>query len=232
MGWDIEPAGGEATAATHRLLIQLTKPFLFVATPSLLILPPHPQDQKTGKIPLLSYLLFFPFHIPTILYTYIHTVLGLTHGVKYGDDVLSGEGYWVGGRYAHKIKDGPSRWEVTVDLTSEFPEMCISTTGIYVNSPVWDGTPPTIENIERCAEAISRGWRGSKKKVGRGGDVMIHCAHGRGRRCLIACAGLVKSGRASDWREGFEIVQRGRRVCKLNQGMRDALERWQKKYVK
>ncbi|GMI23905.1 hypothetical protein TrRE_jg3835, partial [Triparma retinervis] len=161
------------------------------------------KDQKAGTIPLLSYILFFPFHIPTILYTYIHTVLGVGHGVNYADEVLPD--FWVGGRYAHKIPQSqkpPERWEVTVDLTSEFPEMSIGETSVYVNAPVWDGTPPTIANIDLCASAISSGWRGSRGNGGKsGGAVMVHCAHGRGRSCLIACAGIVKSGKAKDWRE-------------------------------
>eukprot|EP00520_Triparma_pacifica_P010795 CAMPEP_0118647768 /NCGR_PEP_ID=MMETSP0785-20121206/8789_1 /TAXON_ID=91992 /ORGANISM="Bolidomonas pacifica, Strain CCMP 1866" /LENGTH=210 /DNA_ID=CAMNT_0006539897 /DNA_START=63 /DNA_END=695 /DNA_ORIENTATION=+ len=197
------------------------------------------KDPTSGSIPLLSYLIWSPFHIPTILYTFIHTEMGVRHGVGYADEVM--DGLWVGGRYAHKIdkkQNPPSSWSVTVDLTSEFPELSISSTDLYINSPVWDGTPPSISEIDRCAQAISSGWRGSKfRKDADGvgfqgvGDVMVHCAHGRGRSCLIACAGIVKSGRADTWEEGFEIVKKGRSVCKLNKGMRKALEEWQKKYM-
>ncbi|GMI43944.1 hypothetical protein TrCOL_g7094 [Triparma columacea] len=191
------------------------------------------KDQKAGTIPALSYLLFFPFHVPTFLYTYIHTVLGVSHGVNYADEVLPN--FWVGGRYAHKIPAGqspPSQWEVTVDLTSEFPELSIGSTKVYVSAPVWDGTPPHIDDIDRCASAIADGWSGSDGNKGKaGGAVMVHCAHGRGRSCLIACAGIVKSGKAKSWREAFEMVKEGRKVCKLNAGMRDALERWEKKYM-
>ena len=31
--------------------------------------------------------------------------------------------------------------------------------------------------------------------------------------------------------QAFEMVKEGRKVCKLNAGMRDALERWEKKYM-
>jgi len=47
---------------------------------------------------------------------------------------------------------------------------------------------------------------------------------------MIACAGLVKAGRCKDWREAFEVVKKGRNVCKLNKGMRARLEEWTKKY--
>ena len=31
------------------------------------------KDRSTGKIPLISYVLWMPFHLPTWLYTYVHT---------------------------------------------------------------------------------------------------------------------------------------------------------------
>ena len=34
------------------------------------------KDRIKGTIPLWSYVLYFPFHIPTLAYTYIHTKLG------------------------------------------------------------------------------------------------------------------------------------------------------------
>ena len=43
------------------------------------------KNEKTGQIPLLSYVVFFPFHFPSILYTHIHT---------------------RNGTYAHKDNDG------------------------------------------------------------------------------------------------------------------------------
>jgi hypothetical protein len=34
------------------------------------------KDPKTGEIPLWSYVVFFPFHLPTLAYTYVHTKKG------------------------------------------------------------------------------------------------------------------------------------------------------------
>ena len=160
--------------------------------------------------------------------------LGVAHGVNVADEVITD--FWVGGRYADQIEPSqrpPKNWSVTVDLTSEFPEACIENTVTYVNSPVWDGTPPSVEEVERCAVAIRDGWSGSDFQTatnGKGGAVMIHCAHGRGRSCMIACAGLVKSGRCKDWKDAFEAVKKGRKVCKLNKGMRNRLDEWTKKH--
>lgn len=190
------------------------------------------KNRVDGTIPLISYILFHAFYIPTHAYTYIHTVIGKTHGVPVANEVLTD--YWVGGRYGSELS--VNLWSVTVDLTCEFQEACIGNTVKYVSSPVWDGTPPSVDEVERCAVAIRDGWSGSefspKTSSSRSGAVMVHCAHGRGRSCMIACAGLVKSGGAATWEEAFEIVKKGRHVCKLNKGMRDRLTEWTKKYGK
>jgi protein-tyrosine phosphatase len=118
---------------------------------------------------------------------------------------------------------GVSSWDLTVDLTCEFPEPCKSTTKAYLNVPVWDGTPPSTPELEKAAAAIAKHWGGPGK-----GTVMVHCAHGRGRSCMVACAGLVKAGHVNTWEEAFEVVKRGRPCCKLNAGMRRGLADWAK----
>ena len=54
------------------------------------------KDRRSGTIPALSYLLWMPFHLPTWLYTYVHTMLGRAHGIKVADEVVTD--FWVGGR--------------------------------------------------------------------------------------------------------------------------------------
>ena len=34
------------------------------------------KDPRTGRIPLWSYLIYAPFHVPTYVYTHIHTLAG------------------------------------------------------------------------------------------------------------------------------------------------------------
>ena len=97
------------------------------------------KNKSNGKIPPWSYALFFPFHIPTFLYTHIHTKYS-KHKVK---DSASGKmqyeivpvatevypGWWVGGCYGHELgKD----WGGVIDLTVEFPESCIGRTKSYL----------------------------------------------------------------------------------------------------
>jgi protein-tyrosine phosphatase len=62
------------------------------------------------------------------------------------------------------------------------------------------------------------------------GDIMVHCAHGRGRSTTVMLACLVRAGVHPNWQSAFEAVRRLRPVCKLNSKMRKALTTWQARY--
>jgi protein-tyrosine phosphatase len=177
------------------------------------------KDRKTGQIPLWSKIIFFPFHIPTRLYTYIHTRMH-QEKVPQASEVLPG--WWVGGCYGHELdKD----WVGVIDLTVEFPESTIGRTKHYLSIPTWDGVPASPEQLEEGANfAVSASQLG--------GDILVHCAHGRGRSTTMMCACLVKAGLYENWQEAFEKgIKPGRPVCKLNRRMRQALTEWQARYV-
>lgn len=176
------------------------------------------KDASTGKIPLWSYVLFIGFHIPTYFYTWLHTELGLRAGVPVATEVV--KGWWLGGRYGNRL--GKSQWAGTVDLTVEFPESCRDTSEGYLLIRCWDGVPPTPAQLEEaavfCAEASKRG------------DVMVHCAHGRGRSTTVIVAALVRAGLFATWNEAFAACQVKRSVVKLNSKMRAALTAWDHTY--
>jgi hypothetical protein len=187
------------------------------------------KDPKTGQIPLWSYVLYFPFHMPSMLYTHIHTRLGTTK-IKTPDGKTKTEvvplasevqpGWWVGGCYAYELpkKD----WAGIVDLTVEFPERCTSQS--YCLIPTWDGVPATPKQLELAATFAVE----ARKK----GDVLVHCAHGRGRSTTVMCACLVKAGLFDTWQQAFEKgIKPHRSVCKLNGLMRKALNEWQARYI-
>jgi len=127
-------------------------------------------------------------------------------------------GWWIGGRYSHLLN---KTWGGIIDLTVEFPELCKCKN--YLCIPVWDGVPPSPDQLEESATFAAH----SKKD----GDVLIHCAHGRGRSTTVMCAALVKYGLYSSWQEAFDAVKPGRPVVKLNAKMKDALTRWQLQYI-
>lgn len=189
------------------------------------------KDKKTGEIPLWSYVLFFPFHIPTILYTKIHSKLKFSKktdpktGEKKADVVASAtevqDGWWVGGCYADDLgKD----WGGIIDLTVEFPERCREKTKNYLSAPTWDGVPLAPAGLEAAADFAVE----ARKE----GDVLVHCAHGRGRSTTVMCACLVKAGLFSNWEEAFDKgIKPFRPVCKLNKRMRENLAAWQAEFV-
>jgi len=197
------------------------------------------KNRVKGTVPLWSYLLYAPFHIPTYLYTYIHTKRGLQ--LKDGERVpvpVASEvqpGLWVGGVYSDQLG---KQWAGVIDATSEFPERCRTTTKRYLCLPTWDGVPATPKQLETAARFVVEArdnWKSLAEKGEVEGEphVLIHCAHGRGRSTTIMCAAMVKLGMYPSYEEALEKgIRPARPVCKLNKMMRDALSEWQNIYIK
>jgi len=125
------------------------------------------------------------------------------------------------------VKVGVKRWGAIVDLTVEFEEACIDQCkpGGYLLVRCWDGVPPTPDELEMAAVHCARAHRA-------GENLLIHCAHGRGRSTTCMCAAAVRAGLFATWQEAFEAIKVGRPVVKLNAKMRGALAAWQEKYCK
>ena len=189
------------------------------------------KDRKTGQIPTWSYIVFFPFHIPTKIYTYIHSLTGTQKIEKDGKTIEElvppasevQPGWWIGGCHGHELdKD----WAGVIDLTVEFPESTINRTKTYLSIPTWDGVPASPDQLEEAAIFAVKANDDGK------GDVLVHCAHGRGRSTTVMCACLVKAGLFSTWEEAFETgIKPKRPCCKLNRRMRQNLTEWQAKYA-
>jgi protein-tyrosine phosphatase len=195
------------------------------------------KDRQTGRIPPWSRIVFFPFHCPTALYTWIHTRVMVRGGRTVPVATEVRPGWWIGGCYAHELDGGRKTWACVIDLTVEFPETCIDRTSRYLSLPTWDGVPPSPERLEEAANFAVAAWGGSSATSHRGGgdgggDVLIHCAHGRGRSATVAAACLVRAGLFPTWRSAFEEgIRPARPVCRLNRRMRRALTEWQERYV-
>eukprot|EP00929_Paragymnodinium_shiwhaense_P007772 TRINITY_DN111681_c0_g1_i1.p1 TRINITY_DN111681_c0_g1~~TRINITY_DN111681_c0_g1_i1.p1 ORF type:complete len:315 (+),score=65.66 TRINITY_DN111681_c0_g1_i1:45-947(+) len=177
------------------------------------------KDPEKGRIPLWSYVCFAGFHAPTWLYTRIQMIKDRHSRLAAATEVAPG--WWVGGRYAAELG---RHWTAVVDLTCEFPEGCADSMSQYLLCPCWDGVPPTPYMLEQAADFATAAHE-------LGGDILVHCAHGRGRSTTVMCACLVKLGLHATWEEAFEAVRKKRRVVKLNKSMRSALAAWQEQYM-
>lgn len=184
---------------------------------------------QDGKIPLWSYILFAGFHLPTILYTAMHTYLGENSSKRERVVPVATEirdGWWLGGRYGDRL--GIPKWGPVVDLTVEFPETL--DTDNYLLLRCWDGVPPTPAQLEQaasfCADYLQR--TGSSQRL----PIMIHCAHGRGRSTCTMCAAFVRAGLYSTWEAAFEAIKEKRHVVRLNRKMKNALIEWTDLYCK
>jgi len=175
------------------------------------------KNAQTGTVPLWSFLVFFPFHLPTWLYTSVHTEISKRKGVPVASEVAPG--WWIGGCYAAQLE---RRWAATVDLTVEFSEGCFQTSTKYLLVACWDGTPPPPREIESAANFAA--------SASQQGDVLVHCAHGRGRSTCVMVACLVRAGLFPSWREAFESCRKHRKGIKLNGKMTRALDEWETTY--
>mmetsp|Transcript_71435 Transcript_71435/g.232127 ORF Transcript_71435/g.232127 Transcript_71435/m.232127 type:complete len:258 (+) Transcript_71435:84-857(+) len=180
------------------------------------------KDETTGQVPLWSYMIFAGFHFPTWLYTALQATKDGTVGISVADEVAPG--FWLGGRYGNELG---RTWDGIIDLTCEFPERSKGATDdAYLLLRCWDGVPPTPDQLERAAAFAV------KKHSKKGGGILVHCAHGRGRSTTVMCACLVKAGLYKNWEEAFEACQAKRKVVKLNSKMRRALTAWQEMQCK
>jgi len=180
------------------------------------------KDPKTGQIPRWSYVVYFPFHGFNSFYTFINLMLDQklkSKKVSVATEVQPG--WYVGGRYSYKLN---KTWGGIIDVTCEFPELGIHQTQHYMLISVWDGVPPNPAQLEEAASFAVE----TRKK----GDVLIHCAHGKGRSTTVMCAALVRAGIFRTWQEAFEKgIKPFRPVCKLNKSMRANLTHWQNEYM-
>ena len=187
------------------------------------------KDTVQGTIPWWSYVVWFPFHIPTYLYTNIHKFISryknpetdVYEPVPVAVATQVQTGWWIGGCHGPELhKD----WSAVIDLTVEFPESC--RTVAYLAIPTWDGVPASPAQLEHAAA-----WAVQQHDK-YGGDILVHCAHGRGRSTTVLCACLVKAGLFETWQQAFEEgIKPKRPVCKLNKRMRENLTQWQELYV-
>lgn len=172
------------------------------------------KRKTTGKVPLWSFVVFWPFHCTNYAYLYLSKY---TFRLKVENATEILPNWWIGGCFAYTVEADIGAWYAVVDLTTEFPERC--STKRYLNIPTWDGNAPSAENIEKAALHIVKNVEH--------GPTLCHCAFGVGRSTTIMCAALVAGGKARNYTDAFHIIKRKRKVVRLNSQMKAALTNWQ-----
>lgn len=94
-----------------------------------------------------------------------------------------------------------------IDVTAELPALAQGLA--YHCLPVWDTTAPSCDQIAGAAS-----WALEQRAQGRA--VLVHCAHGHGRSCVVLVALLVAAGLAADEHEAYGVVKASRRFARLN----------------
>ncbi len=105
------------------------------------------KDPRTGQIPLWSYVLYFPFHLPSILYTRIHANNDRKKKVVVPVASEVQPGWWVGGTYSNELN---KEWGGVIDLTVEFPERCFDKSKSYLLCAVSPKNFVVMMMIIRC----------------------------------------------------------------------------------
>jgi len=174
------------------------------------------KNVVTGKLPLWSYIVFWPFHATNFIAILAKRFFFRRH-VPFASEIRPG--LWIGGLYSN-FRD--EKWQGVVDLTTEFSER--SKSKEYLCIPIWDGTPPTLEQISQGATFVARNWKQ--------GPTIVHCAAGIGRSTTLLCAALICSNEAKTVDEAFMMIKEKRPIVRLNTMMRKALEEWFDQYKK
>jgi len=173
------------------------------------------KDKRTGRIPLWSKAVFWPFNLTNYVYVY---VMRWSFRRKLPDVSEILEGWAMGGMFG----DPARKWKAILDLTTEFPELGRAEN--YLNIPVWDGNPPSIHDIQKGADFLVQNSKD--------GPVLCHCAFGIGRSTTLMCAALVLAGKANDYVDALVLIKQRRGIVRLNNKMRTALQQWQEHYMK
>jgi protein-tyrosine phosphatase len=180
------------------------------------------KNRQSGRIPLLSYLLWWPYHVSILCYSYtLDRILRRFKKHKEVDCTLihsSNPSFYLGGRFSNSIP----KLKVIIDLTNEIPRIQQEEEGVlYLNYPTYDTTPPLVKDMKDAIEEI-------RKLNLKEGSILVHCAYGRGRSCCMLVALLVGLNIYSTWESAFEEIKKKRPNVRLSPEMREELKKMNK----
>ena len=179
----------------------------------------------TGKIPLWSLTLWWPFHVQNYaLVSVVSMWRKWRHRVDYATEVSPG--LYLGGLFSDQSLQTA---DAVIDLTCEFSERIECEE--YLCLPVWDGNAPSVRQLNHAVHFVKsylseREKKRQKERKAKPPVVLVHCAFGVGRSTTVMCALMVALGLSKDVPEALKTIRKSRNIARLNGKMRRALIEW------
>lgn len=147
--------------------------------------------QDDGQINVVLRLLHLPFGL-------LQRTLLRVYWKKDGREPSAlGDGLFIGSYTGEVVL---LKSPLVIDMTAELPKMRGASETVLIRT--LDGTPPDPEEMAKAA----------KRALDHKGDVLVHCAAGRGRSAAMAIVILVLRGDASDVGEAAKLLK-DKRPC-------------------
>lgn len=110
---------------------------------------------------------------------------------------------------------------VVVDVTSELPTSAVYSRAPFerIGHPLLDRSFPNDRDLDALVDRVLA-------HVAAGRGVFIHCAFGRGRSALVACAAVIKSGRAKTAEDALAQVKAARPAVRIRADGVEVLRRY------
>eukprot|EP00850_Spirogloea_muscicola_P011227 SM000069S20664 [mRNA] locus=s69:63553:65622:- [translate_table: standard] len=167
----------------------------------------------SGRLPLASYILFWPYQIPLRLYVLLRRLA--TDEPVYNKVA---DGFYVGG-WPSAAKDVPPGDVAVIDCTCELSRTPSLMDREYLCLPVWDTRAPSPEQIQKGVQ-----WALDRRVAKR--DVLVHCAFGHGRSVTVLCAILVAAKLAASTDDALRNICKVRPRAHLNRAQTASLAQW------
>lgn len=173
---------------------------------------------REGRLTLLSWLLFWPYHLLNLWALSLFRRRAKRTGDLYSEiqDHL-----WLGARLG---EEEARRWThfplAVLDVAGELSEnKTFRAQKHYFLVPTLDRYAPQIADLQHASR-----WLSERLKEG---NVYVHCALGHGRSATFVAAYLLAAGKAQTVEEALKIIRRARPSIDLSQHQVSILKEFQ-----
>lgn len=169
--------------------------FLFVAVAYLRGWPWLLMKRPNGRRPWWAWVLLWPYFGLAWMSFWLVRQLH-----RRGASTEVAPGLWLSRRLGEReVRSSGIPWVAVLDLAAELPRGAPPELA-YLSLAVLDGTPPSVEQLNRAIR-----WINEQRARG---PVLVHCAAGHGRSATVVLAWMVSSGEAEDVESGLANLRR------------------------